>query len=439
MNQGVLVGVGNVTNSGTLPIGTQIAMQDVGPTITLPDSSVWLRAGTYVTPAYAPQLAAIKNYRLVGTPSVTPIPSSVTVIQVASNGSGTLVASTSLANTIYRSTDNGANWSAVLPAMANGSTYEGVVYGGGKFVMAFWYPAGSAAYFCNSTDGLTWTFRGAITNLTGKAGSIRLVYSNSRVVGTCAGYTAYYTTTNCFTFYSTDLGATCVIYNNGASLNGSMNANAANGQGLLIQGNNSVIVVYPSYVAGGQQCPWVYSLDSGNTWSSVTPNAQSGYYVAIGINGSAVCAVVNGIFNTWANLSSPATYTTQTVAALVGFTPNYSSTPIVFFTTGGAGANQKTFGYSGFNYVFQMSNDLLTISPNSTTQLLNQYPSVYYVYTPIATSDYVVSQYTTNNITTIFDSSLSAYNSVGIKNAGWISNTGSNSYYNGQTWYVRAK
>jgi hypothetical protein len=439
MNQGVFSGtaLSGVTGSGAGPIGTQAVMQDVGPTVTMGDSSVWIRAGTSVTPAYAPQLAAIKNYRLVGTEATTAIPSTSTIVQVASNGAGTLVASTySVINTVYRSTDNGLTWSTVNPgvlSLANNPYYQGIAYGGGRFVAAVWIQGLGYGWLAYSTDGLTWTMGAQIPNMDGLYNYIRLVYASGQFVGVANAHNNVTAAIGCFTFYSTN-GSACTTYNGGVSLNSAMQNNAQNQQGFGIISSGAVVIVFPLYIPGAIT-PWVYSLDSGVTWSTTTPGSSSGYYVAIGINGTAVVAMVNGTFQYWASLASPTVYTTKGFDSLFGYSPYYASSPIGFFNTG-TGADQKTFATTGFGYVFQMSNDLKTVLPGTTTQLLNSPNTTYYTSMPCAATDAVVYQGYGN--TTTYDASLSTFKKVGIKNTGWIPSAGAN-YYNGQTWYVRAK
>ena len=410
--------------AGGTPVGTQALMVDVGPTVTLADNSTWLRSGVLTTTASAPQLAAIKNYQVVGTVATTSIPSGVTVIQLASNGSGTLVATTTTGNqTIYRSTDSGATWAAVVvtPSNFGGVAYvTGVAYGGGRFVASAWTTTGSLIY---STDGLTWTLGATIPLLDGLNNHIRLVYASGQFVGACQGHTSS-TTMSCFTFYSTN-GSVCATYNSGASLNSVMNTKATDQQGFGIISSGATVIVYPLYISSGGFAPWVFSLDSGVTWSSITPTgsvANTGYYLSIAINGTAVSVVINSSIYNFANLTSPTVYTKISTDTLLGYSVNYLSIPLTLFSVG-----TKTFASPGLNYIFQMSNDLKSIAANSYTQLLNISGI------PISSTDLSITH--NSGVTTVYDVNLSTYSYCGIKTVQFPPN---NSNYNGEVWYVRA-
>ena len=411
--------------AGDTPVGSQALMVDVGPTVTLADNSTWLRSGTLTTTASAPQLAAIKAYQVVGTVATTPIPSTITIVQLASNGSGTLIATTATDNTLYRSTDSGVTWSLVNPGVFGGTTryHTGIAYGGGRFVISGWRADSSAGYLAYSTNnGATWTLGANIPLLQGLYNYIRLTYASNKFVGVCQGNSSALASNNCFTFYSTD-GSACTTYNSGASLNSAMNNKASDQQGYGIISSGATVIAYPRSIYSGQSAPWIFSLDSGVTWSSTTPvsNSQTGYYFSIAINGTAVSVVLNGNIYNFANLTSPTVYTVISLTNLLGYTPSYQNLPISLFSVG-----SKTFGSPGLNYIFQMSNDLKSIVAGSYTQLLNQ------EYTPIASTDLSISGAGT---TTVYDANLSTYSYCGIKTIQFPPN---NSVYNGETWYVRA-
>jgi hypothetical protein len=205
-----------------------------------------------------------------------------------------------------------------------------------------------------------------------------------------------------------------------------MNTKATDQQGFGIISSGATVIAYPLNVSSGQVAPWVFSLDSGVNWSTNTPTssvASTGYYFSIAINGTAVSVVINGNIYNFANLTSPTVYTTISLSALLGYSPNYQTLPLALFSVG-----SKTFGSPGLNYIFQMSNDLKSIITDSYTQLLNLSSS-----TPITSTNLSIAN--GGGITTVYDANLSTYNYCGIKTVQFPPNNGN---YNGETWYVRA-
>ena len=402
------------------PVGTQVLLAESGPSLTLADNSVWLRSGTLTTAASAPQLAALSDYQVLGTYVTTPIPSTVTILQVASNGTGTLVATLGgTATNIYRSTDYGANWSSVTVAA---NIYpQGVAYGGGRFVLLCQTVNNNTPYtYYSTTAGASWTV--GISGFTYVASTapntLRIVYAGTIFV--CCGnvYSSNTTTYGLWTATTTD--GTTVTSNNAGTLSGT-NLDALGGtqQTYNIINNGATVIIYASapnynYTLYGQL---VYSLNSGSTWTTIS-TFSSTYYSNLAFNGAKLILFNGQKQIIWNNFgAAPATYTTNSDSV---FNPGnqYNSSPVQLFTIGGV-----TFARSTINgNLMRLSTDFKSIE--SSKQLL-------YNGTVFAGSDYCIS--TDGKV--LYDINMTIYNYCGLPAVKQLMTAG---YYTGYYMYVRA-
>lgn len=401
------------------PVGTQVLLAESGPSLTLADNSVWLRSGTLTTPASAPQLAAISYYQVLGTYVTTPIPSTVTILQVASNGTGTLVATLGgTATNIYRSTDYGANWSSVTVAA---NIYpQGVAYGGGRFVLLCQTVNNTSPYtYYSTTAGASWT--AGITNFAyvgvTAPNSLRIVYTGTTFVCCGNGYNTSNTAYGLFIATTTD--GTTVATNNGGYSSTPLDALGGTQQTFNIINSGATVIIYASapnynYSLYGHL---VYSLNSGSTWTTIS-TFSSTYYSNLAFNGAKLILFNGQKQIIWSDFgAAPATYTTNSDSV---FNPGnqYQSSPVQLFTIGSV-----TFARSTINgNLMRLSTDFKSIA--ASKQLL-------FNGTVFAGSDYCIS--TDGQV--LYDTNMTTYNYCGLPSVKQLMTAG---YYTGYYMYVRA-
>lgn len=184
------------------PVGSQVLMTDVGSTYTMPDGSIWLRSGTLATTATYPALSAIQEYQVLGRLSTTPPPAADAQIQIASNGTGTLVRGSHTAGQVSVSTNYGLTWTTITSGITTGCSIEGVVWTGSRFV-GFGQNAGNTNGSLHySTNGLAWTAgpQGGFTGSpTVKSGTVWGCWTGTGCVfvyGSSSNLTQSFTTTD---------------------------------------------------------------------------------------------------------------------------------------------------------------------------------------------------------------------------------------------------
>ena len=361
---------------GTL-VGSQVIMADLGPTITLADSSTWMRAGILTTAASAPQLAALPQYKVVSgvastlTASVTYNPSFA--IKMASDGAGTVV---SLANQngIIRSTDYGATWSALIVGggLTANYTFIDIIYANGKFLTVFQNGTGSGYQFgfCYSTTGAasTWTTY-YITNPIDWSG-------NSWGVGSYYGATLKWTGTYFVAalvyrtidsgingIFLANLGTTGTalagMYRPAATLNATQsdsNFDASASTCYLSSNGAGGLIISSPYTR------WAYSANHGTTWTF-----YYGYGGPVYLVGTKVFATVN-------NVSHYVYATPASTPTLVSFNVNVSNFLIAGNGAGSNPAGSKVFAYrSQLGQVYEFDTTTYTTIVSTKQVLGNLY------------------------------------------------------------------
>lgn len=335
------------TLGGGLPIGTQLPLTDLGPTITLGDNSTWLRSGVLTTPASAPQLAAISGYRVCGQPMTT-APAQA-VLQVAGNGSGTYVAVLANGSSLAVSTDNGATWATY--ASPGSYSFGGVVWTGARFIICG--AAASTVIFYYSTTGLSGSW---IVGGSGAASSSSLYTQNIRGVwtGTRALFTVSSTIPFTTIFWTTD-GSNCTNVGGGATpanMVGDSNSSpymmSANGAGGVLM----TCAASGNYAPSSAPQYYYWSTDHGSTWAQYGSGTTG-----LGFSGGVLCGtsiVLSPTYQSGYSSSFSGTFKYVFVAAAAGgaLAQVPVSTLQIQSIWGGGAAGSKVYalGNSGAGY-----------------------------------------------------------------------------------------
>lgn len=366
------------------PVGSQVLMSDLGPTVTLADNSTWMRAGILTTSASAPQLAALPQYKVIGgVISTLTAPTNYNTAlteKMASNGTGTIVSTIGYTNGIIRSTDYGVTWSGLITGGGLVASYkfDDIIYAGGNFILIFQNGTGGGSQFgiCYSATGApsTWTTY-YITNPTDWSG-------NSWSIGSYQGVSLRWTGTYVVAalgYRQIDSGNKGLhIANLGTAGTGlaSMTRPAAvlsatqsdsnfdyYATSCLLSSNNvGGLVVSTGY------SKWAYSANHGSSWTFYTsPSGLSGSG-----NGGPVYLVGTKVFLSSAGYSNHY-YVYNTPAStpiLVNFNFNVYTFLFVSNASGSTPAGSKVFSY---NSTLQQMYELDTTTYTtiiSTKQLL---------------------------------------------------------------------
>jgi hypothetical protein len=343
------------------PVGSQIQMSDLGPTVTLADNSTWMRAGILTTAASAPQLAALPQYAVVsGVTSTLTAPTgsynNSLTDKMASNGTGTIVSTIGYQNGIIRSTDYGATWSGLITGGGLVASYrfDDIIYAGGNFILIFNNGSSGGSQFgiCYSATGApsTWTTY-YITNPTDWSG-------NSWSIGSYQGASLRWTGTYvvaALIYRQIDSGNKGVhIANLGtagtslasmtrpaAVLNATQNDSNFDyyATSCLLSSNNAGgLVVSTGY------SKWAYSANHGSSWTFYTsPSGLSG-----SSNGGSVYLVGTKVFLTSAGYTNQY-YVYDTPASTPTFVNLNINVSSFLFVTNAAGstlAGSKIFSYN---------------------------------------------------------------------------------------------
>lgn len=432
------------------PVGTQVFMPDIGTAVTMADNSVWLRAGTLTTTVSAPQLAAIKNYQVLGTIATTPIPAGVSVSALASNGSGVLVAGNlDYTSIIHQSADNGVTWTAVslIALLGPYGQVAGVAYGGGRFVAVVDRRDASnndTFYLIYSTNGTTWTV-GATLPGSGaycSPGLKSIIYSvNKFVIAYALNSSSNLATAGCCLSTSTD-GSTILSTNNGTATYSNMNSLGQANWGFTLISSGATVICYPAYYNGTANgyAVFTYSLNSGATWSTTYPGTflYSSSNIQAAFNGTALLMIADRICRVWDNFAAaPATFTTIPLTSILKAPAPSSGMPCYIWSTGVSGTHKTYLAISGSAYMYRLTNDLKSAMDNTTTQMFNSTSANYLLgYIPVNSTSNSLFQNASLGSTATFDVDYTTYNYCGLTQSSNLP-TGGN-YYQGLVWYVRA-
>ena len=341
--------------AGGAPIGSQVLMSDLGPTVTLADNSTWMRAGVLTTYASAPQLAALPQYKVISgiTSTITaqsPYNASMNN-KMASNGAGIIIALNS--NAILKSTDSGATWIRQDNSSGTGLystvSYNDIVYANGKFVMIGQY---SNIYVISwSTNAAAWTSftLNAPTDWTGNAYGATSYNNACGIVWTGTYFVAAtlwregYSSTNAF--FTTNLGSTATSA--AAHVRPSATTSAASGDSsfdfyatvLQLSSNGAGgLVLSTTTNSGISTGKFAYSANHGTNWTLYI--GPPGYML------SGTILVGTKVFATGGS-NNTSLYVYNTPSSTPTIIPNITaSTLFVAGTNAGYTAGTKVFAYN---------------------------------------------------------------------------------------------
>lgn len=342
--------------AGGSPVGSQVLMSDLGPTVTLADNSIWMRAGTLTSAASVPQLATLPQYKVIaGITSTITAQSSYNAslgYKMASNGAGIIIAVNGASGAILKSTDSGATWvrqdNTSTTGLYASTYYNDIVYANGKFVMVGQYS--SANFIISwSTNGLAWTtvnitnpadWTGTTTTIAPYNNACAIVWTGTYFVAAIVYQEAYSSTRAIFV---ANLGAAAtsaaavVRAGSGAGMGDSYFDSYATSVTMSSNGAGGLVVSTPTYTSFtiGK---FAYSADHGATWTLYT--IPTGY-VTTG------CATLVGtkVFVT-GSTNNTSLYVYNTPASVPTIIPNVAASELLFAgSNAGYAAGMKVFAY----------------------------------------------------------------------------------------------
>lgn len=315
---------------GRLPIGHQLTLSDCGPSFTMGDGSVWLRSGTLTAASNAPLLARLPPYQVLGR-AMTPPANPSAVLQVATDGAGTYVATRSdVPASVWRSTDGGLTWASVT--VATGVQCGGVAYGSGRFVVVAQNATSNGVNLYYSANGAAWT-AGATTNV-GVAGAgvyvvgMRACFTGGRFVFILGRASAF----SGMIFTSNDGASIASICNGGANI-GDPSFDGVNvNYYVLSNGFGGVL----AFVLMGSGTSYAWSADHGVTWAFYS---GAGSYTSASIMGNYFALTSSASGGAVHLYAAPSSITPSPIF------PSTEGSPLALFSSGN-GPGAKLFAYS---------------------------------------------------------------------------------------------
>lgn len=342
---------------GGSPVGSQVLMSDLGPTVTLADNSTWMRAGTLTSAGSAPQLATLPQYKVIaGITSTITAQSTYNAslgYKMASNGAGIIIAVNGASGAILKSTDSGATWvrqdSTSGTGLNSGTTYNDIVYANGKFVMVGSY---ATSYFIISwsTNGVAWTtvtittpfdWTGTAASITPHNNACAIVWTGTQFVVALVYIESWAVSKAIFV---SNLGAAAtsaaavVRAGSGSALGDVYFDYSASSVAMSSNGAGGLVVSTPTntaYTIG----KFAYSADHGATWTLYT--IPTGYVTS-------GCATLVGtkVFVT-GSTNNTSLYVYNTPASVPTIIPNIRATDLLFAgSNAGYAAGMKVFAYN---------------------------------------------------------------------------------------------
>ena len=240
---------------GGAPVGMRMAMQDVGPTATLEDGSVWIRSGVFGSPATYPRAAGRTGLKAVFFEALSPTMGNVD--HIATNGAGTWVVASGDVTNIWRSTDDGLTWAPVAHGLS--ASVACVRWLNGRFWLVGNDPGAAGLVAAESVTGTGWT--------------ARPILAGAGVFGTAPSDIAW-TGTNYIVIAGRNSSGGIFTSNNGTAwTQRTAPTSGSTGQGAWVAARSDGTAVASNHSDNGSV---FVSTDHGATWTSVTlPSSRS--------------------------------------------------------------------------------------------------------------------------------------------------------------------